>query len=236
MWSFFHHHFFCFFSSLVPHTFPVHSFIFIIFHFRFTSAHMELLVTVAAAQIMDKIFPLLHFFIGSMWHMCVWVWVWMCLFELATHNFWACEPREWLFLFSSIFFLFARSVLSVCHSQRHPITMMWWFFYFIFFFFYHLSSFDSFFFIEFFMLVNDDGGVIIAYAFLPHYLCSSLLRLGSKCNSNMLYFFASANTFSFLLSFFSCSQMRHIEHSLTVIWAHTRTLFDLFLRLLISHE
>lgn len=154
MWSFFHHHFF---PSL-------RSFIFIIFHFRFTSAHMELLVTVAvAAQIMDKIFPLLHFFY---WVWVAYVWVWMCIFELATHNFWACE---WLFLF---FF----SVLSVCHSQRHPITMMWWFFYFIFFFFfYHL--FVRFFLLNFFMIVNDDdnggGGVIIAYAFFPSLsLCS----------------------------------------------------------------
>lgn len=57
----------------------------------------------------------------------------------------------------------------------------------------------------------------------PHYLSAPFLWLDSKCNSNMLYFFASANTFSFLLSFFSCSQKRHIEHSHSDLNTHTHT-------------
>lgn len=43
------------------------------------------------AQITDKIFPLLHFFIGSMWHMCECECVdsnWLRTF------FWDCERRN----------------------------------------------------------------------------------------------------------------------------------------------
>lgn len=158
---------------------------------------------------------LFHFFIfiGSMWHMCVCMdGIWMCIFELATRNFWL-EPR-WLFLFN---FFFALSVLSVSFSTASDNKMMWWFFYFIFFFFfffflfYHL--FVRFFLLNFFLWSSMMMMVVSSLHMLSF---PFLFLLCSKCNSNMLYniFFASVNTFSFFHHFFSCSQWeRHIEHS-----------------------
>lgn len=202
MWSFFHHHFF------------LRSFIFIIFHFRFTSAIWN-----------------------CWWRRRRWWWWWhrlwirfstssffllglcgICVFVCMAHE---CIYSNWLrailglnsMTFSVQFF----PLSFLFHPQWHPITMMWWFFYFnflFFFIFYHL--FVRLFLLNiFFMIVNDDGGVIIAYASFFPFLC----LLCSKCNRNMLYFFASANTFSFSHHFFV--PVPNEKHwTFTVIWTH----------------